>query len=147
MKKSFEFSAADRDAAIRHSFALASTHVPQIDIAAAALDQAKKRRAAVIRHTKALQRMNRLWRTMTGTATVIIAGITILALLWGLSASSQNTTVTSATESTTRSVAQSSTVTVSLEWILLAAGLAIAWLIVTNIFRAISMDPYEGVLA
>ena len=32
-------------------------------------------------------------------------------------------------------------------WILLAAGLAIAWLIITNIIRAISTDTYEGVLA
>ena len=47
----------------------------------------------------------------------------------------------------TTAVARYSTVTIGLEWILLAAGLAIAWLIITNIIHAISTDTYEGVLA
>jgi uncharacterized membrane protein len=147
MKKSFDISAADMDAAIRQSFALPGIHVPRIDIAATALHQAQKRQGMVVRHTKSLQRMNRVWRAMAGTATVLISGIFILGLLWGLSASSQTTTVSSAAESTTTAVARYSTVTVGLEWILLAAGLAIAWLIITNIIRAISTDTYEGVLA
>ena len=147
MKKSFEFSAADADATIRHRFALAGSHLPQIDIAAAALDRAQQKQAAMVQHARALQRIHRLWRAMAATAAVIISGIILMALLWGFSASNQNTTVISAAESTTTSVAQSSTMTVGLEWILLAAGLAIAWLIITGIFRAIGTDTYEGVLA
>ena len=147
MNRSSEFSIPDMDAAIRHGFALAGPHLPQIDIAAAALDRAQKKQAATIQHTRALQRMNRLWRAMTGAATVIIFGIIILALLWSLSASSQTTTIASAAESSTTYVAHSSTVTVALEWILLAAGLAIAWLIITSIFRAIGSETYEGILA
>ncbi len=147
MNRSSEFSLPEMDATIRQNFALAGSHVPRLDIAAAALDRAQKKQVAMVQRTRALQRMNRLWRAMAGTAAVIISGIIILALLWSFSAGSQTTTTTSAAELTTTSVTHSSTVTVGLEWILLAAGLAIAWLIITSILRAIGSETYEGVLA
>ena len=147
MNRSSEFSIPDTDAAIRHGFALAGSHLPQIDIAAAALDRAQKKQAATVQYTRALQRMDRLWAAMTGTATVIIFGIIIFALLWSLAADSQNAATASAVESTAASVSHFSIVTVALQWILLAAGLAIAWLIITSIFRAIGSETYEGILA
>ena len=147
MNRSSEFSLPEMDATIRQNFALAGSHVPRLDIAAAALDRAQKKQVAMVQRTRALQRMNRLWRAMAGTAAVIISGIIILALLWSFSAGSQTTTTTSAAESTTTSVTHSSTVAAGLEWILLAAGLAIAWLIITSILRAIGSETYEGVLA
>ena len=147
MSKTVESFSAD-DAAIRQAFALASPHLPQLDIASAALALANKRHVAALQRTHALQRINRLWRAAALVAMLVIVSIIAFAMFWSFTTTWQNTYTASnsATDTATASTNASFT-TGALEWILLMASLAIVWLIITSVMRAVSTETYEGLLA
>jgi hypothetical protein len=139
---------SEDDATIRQAFALVSAHRPQINIAAAALALANKRRLAALQRTSALQRINRLWRVTVWAAMSVITCIIAFAIFWGYQTTSHSASTTSNSATyTATSNSNTSFTTVALEWILLLAGLAIVWLIVTSVVRAVSTDTYEGLLA
>ena len=76
MSKTVESFSAD-DAAIRQAFALAIPHLPQFDIASAALALANQRHIAALQRTRALQRINRLWRAAALVAMLVIVSIIV----------------------------------------------------------------------
>jgi hypothetical protein len=145
------FPSSPVDDAIRQALALAGVHVPQKDIAAAALALAKARQIALAQRAKALQRMNQLWRALALAATCVVAFIIVMAVLSSLSTGSQTASSVGAeatrTATATITTTGTSAATTCLEWILLLTGLVMAWLIMTSVLRAVSIDAYEGLLA
>jgi hypothetical protein len=140
------------DVAIRRALAMTQTHEPAIDIARAALLIAERRRAASRHRDAALQRVHRLWLGLKSAAIFMVVLI-IGVLLWMIQAVHTSATGNTASTATTTGYSAASSGgsmsawTVTLEWLLLLAGLAIAWLIVAGIFRALSDENYGHALA